>query len=150
MIARFLRLIVIFLIIASCDNTDSRSPNTDLENGQIPMQQSDATDCELIIRQDDNELLATITFSNPDSRPLYLLRSTTLQEDEMTRNAFAITSDARTIGYIGMLVKRAAPTEQDWITIESGGSVSSTVDLRSYYDFPKNKNISYSIHFNGI
>ena len=51
-----------------------------------------------------------------------------------SQDLFDVQRDGQTVAYIGPLVKRAAPTAADFVTIEAGATLSGSFDLSEGYD----------------
>jgi peptidyl-Lys metalloendopeptidase len=79
------------------------------------------------------EVFVTVTISNPTNQPVKVLKWFTPVAG-VEEPLFAVTRDGQPVEYIGPLYKRAAATEQDYISLNSGESISSTVNLGEYYD----------------
>jgi peptidyl-Lys metalloendopeptidase len=80
----------------------------------------------------DTHIIIDFTLTNRSSGPLKLLKWT-LPIDGVSGEIFSVTRGSQPIQYIGPLVKRAEPTEADFINIEPGRSISVPVDLSLYY-----------------
>ena len=59
---------------------------------------------------------------------------------------FTVARDGKTVSYLGKFVKRAVPTENDYITILPGESLISDVNLSDYYDLSVSG--SYTVTYN--
>src|SRR5262249_7024448 len=53
--------------------------------------------------------------------------------DGFSADMFRVELDGRAVPYIGALVKRGAPTAEDFVTIEPQGSVTATLNLAAGY-----------------
>lgn len=82
------------------------------------------------------DVWVTVTISNPTAQPIKLLKWLTpvLGVEEPL---FAVKRDGEPVGYIGPVYKRPAITEQDYILLKPGESISSNVNLGEYYDLSK-------------
>lgn len=80
----------------------------------------------------DTPLIIDFTLTNRSRSPIRLLRWTT-PIDGVSGEIFSVARGSQPIQYIGPLVKRAEPTEADFINIEPGQSISVPVDLSLYY-----------------
>lgn len=76
------------------------------------------------------------SLSNTTAAPVQLLRWQT-PLDGVDNDLFSVTRNGEPVAYTGRLVKRPAPTEQDYIELKAGQSVSVEVDLSAYYDMGK-------------
>jgi len=75
-----------------------------------------------------------MTITNVSDHPIRMPRWITAL-DGVEGSLFIVTRDGMPVNYTGRIVKRPAPTEQDYITLTAGESVSSDVELSAYYDF---------------
>lgn len=78
-------------------------------------------------------LFIKVSFNNGTSDPVALLKWGTPLEQPITRNIFNVMHDGQRMPYIGFTVKRGEPQEDDFILIEPGQSVSSSVDVATAY-----------------
>ena len=83
-------------------------------------------------KQTDNGLV-TLNITNITDQDLKILKWNTLLETPLSANLFHIQHNKQTIPYIGRLVKRSHPTENDYTILQSGESRSVTIDLPKYY-----------------
>ena len=88
-----------------------------------------------------------VVMSNPNDYPVKLLKWHTPVEG-VEAPLFTVTRDGKPVAYIGKLIKRPAPTEQDYISLMAGESVSSEVDLSAYYDLSQSGN--YVVTYNAV
>lgn len=79
------------------------------------------------------EVFVTVTISNPTNQPVKVLKWFT-PVDGVEEPLFAVTRDGQPVDYIGRLYKRPAATDKDYISLNAGESISSTVNLGEYYD----------------
>lgn len=79
------------------------------------------------------DVFVTVTISNPTNQPVKVLKWFTPVAG-VEEPLFVVTRDGQPVEYIGPLYKRPAATEQDYISLNSGESISSTVNLGEYYD----------------
>jgi peptidyl-Lys metalloendopeptidase len=90
------------------------------------------------------EVTLHVTITNPDESSIRVLRWL-IPAEGLTEPLFTVTRDGEPVAYLGMLVKRAAPTEQDYITLAAGESLSRAVNLSDYYDLSVSGN--YAIQY---
>jgi len=74
------------------------------------------------------------TLTNTSSEGLFVLKWFTPLEG-LAGDIFQIERDGAELPYVGKLVKRGAPTSDDYVWIDAGGSISAEVDLAEGYDF---------------
>ena len=80
-----------------------------------------------------DDVLVRVTITNPNNYPIRILKwFTPLYGIE--RSLFTVTRNGESVPYIGRMIKRAEPTEADYITLEAGGSVTADVNLSEYYE----------------
>lgn len=77
------------------------------------------------------EVLFRLT--NRTQRPLFVLKWHTPLEG-VRSNLFTVTRDGAGLPYQGPMVKRAAPTAGDYVTIAPGASVEARVDVSQVYE----------------
>lgn len=75
------------------------------------------------------------TLTNNTERPLRVLKWQTPLE-ELAGRTFVVRCNGSEVEYRGPLIKRAAPAEEDYLTIAGHSSVRAEVDLAMYYDLP--------------
>jgi peptidyl-Lys metalloendopeptidase len=79
------------------------------------------------------DVLVTVTFSNPHKHTVRILRWFT-PEEGVEEPLFAVTRDGEPVPYIGAHYKRPPVTGKDYVSLKAGQSISHTVDLAEYYD----------------
>lgn len=79
-------------------------------------------------------ILLGFEVKNTSTKPFTFLPWKTPIEDRMTGGFMNITHNGKPVRYAGIMVKRMPPTEKDYVTIESGKSVSGEIDLLEGYD----------------
>jgi peptidyl-Lys metalloendopeptidase len=77
---------------------------------------------------------ARFTLTNTSSEGLFVLKWFTPLEG-LAGDIILVRRDGIEIDYRGKLVKRAAPTPEDYVWIDAGASVSAEIDLAEGYDF---------------
>jgi len=75
----------------------------------------------------------TLNITNITDQDIKILKWNTLLENTLSANLFHIQEHKQTIPYMGRLVKRSNPTENDYTILQSGESRSVTIDLPKYY-----------------
>ena len=88
---------------------------------------------------ESDEVIIHVTITNPNSYPIKILKWFT-PVNELERSLFTITRNGETVPYVGRMIKRAEPTENDYITIEAGASLTSDVNLARYYNLSSSDN----------
>jgi peptidyl-Lys metalloendopeptidase len=79
------------------------------------------------------DVLVTVTIFNPAKNPVKVLRWFT-PEDETAEQLFVVTRNGEPVAYTGPVYKRVPATENDYISLEAGASLVSTVNLGASYD----------------
>ena len=79
------------------------------------------------------DVWVTVTLSNDTKNTVRVLKWFT-PLDGVEESLFVVKRDSQPVAYIGPRYKRPAATEQDYISLKAGESVSSAVNLGGYYD----------------
>jgi peptidyl-Lys metalloendopeptidase len=79
------------------------------------------------------DVLVSVTVSNPTRHTVRVLKWFTPAEG-VEEPLFTVTRDGQPVAYIGAHYKRPAATGQDYISLRSGESFTSVVNLGDYYD----------------
>lgn len=85
------------------------------------------------------EVLVTVTFTNPGSNSLRILKWYT-PANGVEEPLFSVKRNGESVAYTGAIYKRPAATGSDYITVKAGQSVSFTVNLGDYYDLARSGN----------
>jgi peptidyl-Lys metalloendopeptidase len=94
----------------------------------------------------DVDVTVAVSVTNTTREAISLLRWE-LPSDRHEGAAFRILLDGKPVAYTGPLVKRAAPTKEDYVRIEPGATLSYEVELTGAYDLSRNG--MYSIEYVG-
>jgi peptidyl-Lys metalloendopeptidase len=94
----------------------------------------------------DVDVTVAVSVTNPTREAITLLRWE-LPSERHEGAAFRIQLDGQPVAYTGALVKRAAPTREDYVRIEPGATLSYEVELTGAYDLSRNG--MYSIEYIG-
>jgi peptidyl-Lys metalloendopeptidase len=81
----------------------------------------------------DQEVLVTVTYTNPHRHTVRVLRWFTPAEG-VEESLFAVMRDGEPVAYTGPHYKRPAVTGKDYVSVKAGESMSYTVNLGDYYD----------------
>ena len=93
-----------------------------------------------------SNLVATLDFRNKSGNIIFLDKYIACLDSEPTSNLFVITDETgKRVGYTGVMIKRRV-SKEDFIQISSGDSVTSTIALNKWYEFPAGK-YNYTIHY---
>ena len=74
-----------------------------------------------------------VYISNPNNHAIKVLKWFT-PIDGITRSLCSVLREVQPVDYLGILIKSNPPTEQDYVVLEAGESVTSELDLSIYYD----------------
>lgn len=138
---RFLSRIVLVALVAGTVGI-----STDLM-----AQLKDATELKTAIQAEREAFGATeplnvrFTLTNSSGSTLHVLKWATPLEG-FTGDIFRVDRGGKPVPYIGRLVKRGAPTPDEYVTIAPGESVSATIDLAEGYAIYDSG--EYSVEFN--
>ncbi len=80
-----------------------------------------------------DEVLVRVTLQNTSATPQYLLKWHT-PAGGIEAPLFEVLRDGQPVRYLGIKVKRAAPGPGDYLKLEPGAALSSTVELSSLYE----------------
>src|SRR5687768_13822188 len=80
-----------------------------------------------------DEVLVRVTLLNTSAAPQFLLKWHT-PAGGVAAPLFEVLRDGQQVAYLGIKVKRAAPGPDDYLRLEPGASLSSTVELSALYE----------------
>jgi peptidyl-Lys metalloendopeptidase len=84
-----------------------------------------------------DKLTLNFTLTNTTNDPITFLKWQTPLENDFTGDLFTVQHKGQDVSYIGKMVKRAAPTEDDFMTLTAGESISGLLDLAEGYAVEK-------------
>jgi peptidyl-Lys metalloendopeptidase len=94
--------------------------------------------------QADESIPVTISITNTSKREVRILRwKTTI--DGVKEDLFEVNLNGSSVEYLGPDYKRPAPVETDYITLKSGETIESGIDISGFYDFSETG--SYQIRY---
>ncbi len=73
---------------------------------------------------------------NRSDRTVYIFRRYTPLEG-LLGDIFRVARNGEALDYVGSVVRRRAPTREDYVAIEPGDSLSAEVEISQVYDFSK-------------
>lgn len=79
------------------------------------------------------DVLVTVNISNTTKHTVKILKWFT-PADGVEESLFAVTRDGEPVAYTGPIFKRPSATGKDYISLKSGESITSVVNLGDYYD----------------
>ncbi|MBK7319957.1 M35 family metallo-endopeptidase [Candidatus Villigracilis affinis] len=93
-----------------------------------------------------DDVVVHVNIKNPTDSQARILKWLTPTAG-VEQSLFKVSLDGKDVAYLGKLVKRAAPTESDYITLQPGESLSGDVNLSDYYDLSSSGNydVNYSV-----
>lgn len=80
-----------------------------------------------------DDIVATVTIAN-DSAQTVLIPRWQVPGARLEADLFSVTRDGQPVAYLGMLVKRPAPTPADFVAIKPGQSLTGRTELTRHYD----------------
>lgn len=80
-----------------------------------------------------DSVLVRVSITNTGKQPITVLRWYT-PVDGVKEDLFVVTLDGKAVEYIGPHYKRPAPSPADYVTLNGGETIGSTIDLAGYYD----------------
>ena len=92
----------------------------------------------------DRQVLVDVVFTNVGESSIRMV-NWFLPDGELDADMFLMSRNGEPVMYLGPVVKRAAPSAQDMITLAPGESISRSVDLASAYDLSRSG--EYSIQY---
>lgn len=101
---------------------------------------------QLTLRQKGTELWTTMSFKNQSSKPVYLNKIDIGMGNRLLNKLFIIKQGQREIPYAGVMVKRRAPTADDFVLLEPGKRVQTTIRLDQAYAFLSGRH-GYTIQY---
>lgn len=75
--------------------------------------------------------------TNSSSEAITFLPWQTPLEERLTANCLKVVFNGEELPYMGMMVKRRPPTEEDMITLKPGETTDATIDIADSYDFSR-------------
>jgi peptidyl-Lys metalloendopeptidase len=97
----------------------------------------------------EDSVLVNVAISNPNKNTIRILRWFT-PIDGVKEDLFAVTVNGKAVEYTGADYKRPAPTDKDYITLKSGETLETTIDLAGFYDFSESGYYEISYKAEGL
>lgn len=88
-----------------------------------------------------------ISIKNNSNEDLKLLKWNTPLESTLSANIFDVKQDGKKTIYIGRLVKRGKPTDDDFTLLKAGEVINTTIEIAKYYKM--DKKAKYQIGYKG-
>ncbi|GAB3279514.1 hypothetical protein GCM10027347_54280 [Larkinella harenae] len=101
---------------------------------------------QIVIVQKTGQLWANMTFTNQSALPIYLNKLDIGMSQRLMNNLFVVKQKGQEVSYTGVMAKRRPPTLEDFVLLEPGKSVRTTIRLDPSYAFKPGKN-RYSIQY---
>lgn len=101
--------------------------------------------------QKAKELWVNLIFSNQSKQPIYLNKLDIGMSPRLMNKLFLVKEGGQEIAYTGVMVKRRTPTLEDFVLLEPGKSVKTSIRLDQSYAFKPGQHryvIQYS-HYHG-
>jgi peptidyl-Lys metalloendopeptidase len=92
------------------------------------------------------DVILHVAITNPNLEAVQVLKWLT-PADGMGESVFVVTRDGEPVHYLGAVYKRLAPTEQDYLRLQPGETLSGDINLSAYYDLSVSGNytVTYDI-----
>lgn len=104
---------------------------------------------ENTIHRASESLIISYSFTNTHTEAIDVLTWDSPLENVVNSEMFDIRSahgEKKIVTYLGRIMNRVVPSAEHYISIEAGETVTGTLDIGAYYDFPVNGR--YSVAFN--
>ena len=140
-------LLLFGLVLVACEATTGSGPGV-ISDDQL-VKDAAAAEANTVdvagqlsagIRPGENIVLSDLPveilfyLSNNTDQPIEILPWATPLERPLTADVFVVTYNGETLPYVGRVVKRAAPSASDYITLQPGEKIESVVNLSQSYD----------------
>lgn len=99
-----------------------------------------------ISKQKAKEGVITVNVVNNSEKVLKILAWNTALEKTISANIFQVKHEKKTMTYLGRMVKRGKPTEDDYITLQKHEIRKVEIDLAQYYDMQEAGKYSITYH----
>ncbi len=96
--------------------------------------------------QQGSELWVTMTLTNRSQKPIYLNRIDIGMSNRLLNRLFVIKQQQAEVRYTGVMAKRMAPTEADFMLLKPAQRVQTKIRLDQSYAFQPGKH-QYSIQY---
>jgi peptidyl-Lys metalloendopeptidase len=114
-------LLPLMAVVANAQtNSNSNTLNVTLTSDSVNLNGTD-------------DVTVTVTMKNVGSAPMYVPKWS-VPSQVATSGVFTITRDGEPAPYLGVLVKRKAPSARDLMKIDAGASMDFKVELSALYD----------------
>ena len=97
----------------------------------------------------EDSVMVNIAISNPNRNTIRILRWYT-PFDGVKEDLFAVTVNGKTVEYTGADYKRPAPQDKDYITLKSGETLETTIDLAAFYDLSESGYYQIAYNVEGL
>ncbi len=81
----------------------------------------------------DRDVAVDVVFTNTGDTPISVVKWF-MPDGEPEGDLFLLSRNGEAVPYVGPIIKRAAPTAHDMITLQAGESVTRTAELSGLYD----------------
>jgi hypothetical protein len=104
------------------------------------VQTTTAIDQQVNVDTDSGRVMVVFSFHNRSSGTVYVPRWLA-RAQRLGNEEFEVTRDGGRVPYIGTLIKRAVPTEKDFVALAPGESLTNQIDITDDYAFPAGKHL---------
>ena len=122
------------------DGVEAQSKDASKELIAVPLLADDVTGMRAGIRpvenivSGDQPVQIVFYLSNDTDETVRVLPWGTPLERTLTADVFVVTFNEDRLPYVGLMVKRAAPSADDYLALQAGEKVEMVVNLSSGYD----------------
>jgi hypothetical protein len=123
------------------------SSNQKCNQTMIQDKNTNAPVVNLQLQQEGSHLKCAMAFSNHSNKILYLNKLDICTDADIVSKIFIIKTDkGEVVPYSGIMIKRTAPTMDDFIALQPKYRVSTMVHLEDAYQFKTGRH-SYTIQY---
>jgi peptidyl-Lys metalloendopeptidase len=123
-------ILAVFLVVFGVRSL--LSAHTQGVSAKAPMSAVVSLTVDKVSFDETEDVILHVTITNPNSYSIRILKWFT-PLGGVERSLFTVTRSGEPVPYMGRMIKRVAPTDKDYITLEAGESVTSDVNISDYY-----------------
>lgn len=127
------------LLLTACTPPLKNNRTSNAEGGEKTEENTNMDKIKTTISTDkqiyaqEEAVLLSFEVSNTGKTPFTFLPWQTPLEKHLTGDCMNITRNETSVSYTGIMVKRRPPTEEDYLTLQSGKSTSGEINLLDSY-----------------
>jgi len=126
---------ILILVLSACDtNTGAGTESPAKSTTGVSIASSPA--CELGVAEDVHKgglIIVELSINNPTSENIEVLQYFTPLEG-ILGEVFTVEFQGEPLDYLGPMVKRKPPTEEDWLPINANETLTAKIDISPYWD----------------